>query len=554
MSLADVRSWNPGVLDEICSDLQARVKVLVNEGEDYGKLLPVEGWSGPAADAAAAQHKTHMQGLDTYVAGASALSKAVGQAADAILGVQAAIKNADELARKYGYAITADGAITCAYGGNPPPEINPQDRAHARQQLADDLAQIMRTADDIDSDLASVLDRAAAGQFGTGNESTVAAAAADGLKDPGLTLPEPPANATPSQNAAWWATLSAAGKGILFRDRPGAIGSMDGLPAVDRDRANRAVLAQRHADLQRQRDAIQHRLDQIEGTDPRLMGEVDDLKQQRETLDGKLKGMDAIQQRLDHQGEGKSPAFLLKFDDAGQGRAIVAMGNPDTAANVATYVPGTGSELSKIEGDLGRSDLMEAAAEKAGSPSTSVITWQGYDAPPGLINAASTSYADNGKQALTGFEEGLRASHQGTPSNNTLLGHSYGTTLVGHAASSTHLPVDNIVLVASPGVGVDHAAQLNIPPDHVFSTTAEHDLINVTNFSRQLDGSGALLDPLGPSPTDPEFGGKTFQSAPGTEGSWWLDGNSSEAHSQYWDRGNQSLTSMGQIIAGKQPN
>ncbi|WP_235079630.1 alpha/beta hydrolase [Amycolatopsis orientalis] len=94
----------------------------------------------------------------------------------------------------------------------------------------------------------------------------------------------------------------------------------------------------------------------------------------------------------------------------------------------------------------------------------------------------------------------MRASHEGSPSANTLLGHSYGTTLVGHAASSTHLPVDNIVLVASPGVGVDHAAQLNIPPDHVYSTTAEHDLINITNFPRGITGSGDWLDPSTPRP------------------------------------------------------
>lgn len=523
--------------------------------------MPVGGWTGPAADSAMAQHRAHLRGLDTYAAGAAALGKAVGQAADAVIGVQNAVKNAEELARKYGFALTGDGAVVCAYGGAPPPELHPEDRARAQAQLTDEIAQIMRTANDIDADLAAVLDKAAAGQFGTGDESTVAAAAADGLEDPGLTLPEPPPNATPAQNAAWWATLSAAGKEILIRDRPGAVGAMDGLPATDRDTANRAVLRQQRAELQRQRDAIQQRLDEIEGTDPRLMGEADDLKTRLDALNGKIRGMDDIQHRLD-QSDPTKPAFdttkphpyLLRIDDAGQGRVIMAMGNPDTAANVATYVPGTGSELSKIGGDLGRADLMAAAAEKAGSPSTSVITWQGYDAPPDLADAACTSYADNGKQALTSFQDGLRASHEGSPSANTLLGHSYGTTLVGHAASSTHLPVDNIVLVASPGVGVDHAAQLNIPPDHVYSTTAEHDLINVTNFPRGITGSGDWLDPLGPDPTDPEFGGRTFSSNPGTEGPWYRDGLSSEAHSQYWDRGNQSLTSMGQIIAGKQPN
>ncbi|MBP2476576.1 hypothetical protein JOF53_005448 [Crossiella equi] len=38
---------------------------------------------------------------------------------------------------------------------------------------------------------------------------------------------------------------------------------------------------------------------------------------------------------------------MLGVNADGNGRAIVAMGNPDTAANVATLVPGTGSSLAE---------------------------------------------------------------------------------------------------------------------------------------------------------------------------------------------------------------
>ncbi|MEV4600623.1 hypothetical protein AB0K15_24885 [Amycolatopsis sp. NPDC049253] len=197
VSLADVRAWDHGALDEICSLLQARTQVLIHKGDDYGKVLPVDGWSGPAADNAAEQHRALMRQLDTIAAGAAALDKAIGQAADAITGVQHALANADELARKYGFQITDAGGITDSYAGKQaPPEQHPEDRERTHAQLVDEVTQILRTANDIDADLASVLDRAAAGQLGTGNESTVAAAAADGIKDPGLTLPEPPPNAT----------------------------------------------------------------------------------------------------------------------------------------------------------------------------------------------------------------------------------------------------------------------------------------------------------------------------------------------------------------------
>ncbi|WP_432850564.1 hypothetical protein ACQPXB_08260 [Amycolatopsis sp. CA-161197] len=156
-----------------------------------------------------------------------------------------------------------------------------------------------------------MLDRAAAGQFGTGDESTVAAAAADGVKDLGLTLPEPPPNATPSQNAAWWATLSNAGREILIRDRPGTIGAMDGLPATDRHRANRVVLNRDYADLQHQRDDVHHRLDGMKRSDPQQHEEYEALETQLDMLNGKLSGMDQIKTRLDHPLPGQSPAFLL---------------------------------------------------------------------------------------------------------------------------------------------------------------------------------------------------------------------------------------------------
>ena len=551
VSLADIRAWNSGVLDEICALLRVRTQVLVNDGDDYGKVLPVEGWTGSAADNAAGQHQALMRQLDTIAAGASAMGKAVGQASDAVLGVQEALKNADELARKYGFAITADGAIVCVYAGRPPPELHPQDRARAQVQLADEVAQILRTANDIDADLASVLDRAAAGQFGTGEEATVAAAAADGVKDPGLTLPEPPPNATPSQNAAWWATLSAAGRGILLRDRPGTIGAMNGLPAVDRDHANRIVLDRAYQDLRHQRDDIRHRLDGMKRSDPQQQEEYLSLERQLDALNNKITGMDQIKGRIEQSLPGQPPAFLLGINPANSGQAIVAIGDPDHAANVATYVPGTTAGLNDgMATDIARSDAMAGMAGKMGSPSTSVITWAGYDAPQSLVDAASTGYADKAEPALRNFQDGLGAVHHGTM-NTTVIGHSYGTTVVGQAARDLGLPANNLVMVASPGVGVDHADQLHLdgtPQDrvgqHVYSTKSITDPVPaLTNF----DGSDLGLDsvdPLGPDPATDWFGGKTFHSDAG---------NPATSHSDYWLPRSESLKSMGNIIAGRQP-
>lgn len=71
----------------------------------------------------------------------------------------------------------------------------------------------------------------------------------------------------------------------------------------------------------------------------------------------RLKGMDAIQARFDATGTNGLPeAYLLGFDAEGRGdgKVILANGNPDTADHTAVYVPGTTSKLDKIGGDIDR--------------------------------------------------------------------------------------------------------------------------------------------------------------------------------------------------------
>ncbi|HEY2763441.1 MAG TPA: alpha/beta hydrolase [Pseudonocardiaceae bacterium] len=75
------------------------------------------------------------------------------------------------------------------------------------------------------------------------------------------------------------------------------------------------------------------------------------------------------------------------------------------------------------------------------------------------------------------FQDGLRATHQGPPSHNTVLGHSYGSTVVGYAARDHRIVADDVIFVGSPGVGVEHATDLHLPPSHVWSSHAANDLV-----------------------------------------------------------------------------
>jgi hypothetical protein len=106
-------------------------------------------------------------------------------------------------------------------------------------------------------------------------------------------------------------------------------------------------------------------------------------------------------------GSCQQPAYLLGINPDNAGQVIIAIGNPDHAASVATYVPGTFAGLDGVDTDINRADLMGLTARKVDPVPTSVITWVGYDAPQSILSdAASASFADHAETALHNFQDG----------------------------------------------------------------------------------------------------------------------------------------------------
>ncbi|MGW3045630.1 alpha/beta hydrolase [Kitasatospora sp. NPDC001159] len=393
----------------------------------------------------------------------------------------------------------------------------------------------------------------------------------------------PAAGTDPNSVKQWWNSLTDTEQQKFINDHPDQIGNLDGVPATARDKANRINLQRGKQDLQRQLDGL--------GPEPKKNlsvaetngGPVEnpdytEWKKKHDDLEDKLKGVKSIEERLNTKvDDDHPPTFLMGFDTNGHGHAIIAVNNPDTADNVSTYVPGTGARLgASLHSDIERSDLMVASAnkanKKAGDPSTtSSITWVGYDAPQSIIpEAADDKYAKNAEDKLKSFENGLHATHQGKIANNTILAHSYGTTTVGYALRDKGLPVDNVVLIASPGCGVEHAKDLGIDPSHVYAAQSDGDSIgwadaadpkgmakNVRDYYAQIWGVGNYYSGVdangvhvggvdtdnhmihGRQTTVPEFGAHILPTNP--EG----------GHSDYWNDDSPTLPAMGEIIAGK---
>ncbi|MGH3738079.1 MAG: alpha/beta hydrolase [Micromonosporaceae bacterium] len=370
----------------------------------------------------------------------------------------------------------------------------------------------------------------------------------------------PPRGAPPAKARAWWASLTPAEQQYLIHEHPDRVGWLDGVPVSARDQANRVRLAYEHERAETRRTQLTDRKRELQEEVAKYPGrydhhaEIRKIDEELAVLDRNLKGMNAIEDRLYHQPD-KPRAYLMGFapgtvDDVDgngkpddDGKAVLAIGNPDTADNVATYVPGTGADLDSFGGAMDRADKMaEDASDMADDEQTAVVIWMGYDAPDEVNpHAISDDYAEDAAGDLRRFQDGLRVTHEGEPSHNTVIGHSYGTTVVGYAAKDGDIQADDLVFVASPGVGVDNADALGVGSDHVWATRAQGDDIGMAKVgwgSMPLFGSDEQMV-HGRDPTADGFGGRAFDSEPG-------------GHSDYWkEDGSKARTSIAAIVTGE---
>ncbi|WP_064458309.1 alpha/beta hydrolase [Streptomyces hygroscopicus] len=382
-----------------------------------------------------------------------------------------------------------------------------------------------------------------------------------GAKDYLDHIKHPPEHGSPKDNAAWWKGLSQDEKDAYIALHPTAVGGMDGLPAVVRDEANRTRLDEMRAQYQQERDAIppeplvKYRTLNSGGYPVQVF--TDEYarwyykhKERRDHLDAALDGMDAIQERFDETGGKKHipEAYLLGFDpEKNDGRVIMATGNPDTADHTAVYVPGTKTHIGSIGGDLDRGERLWAESNKL-SPNSKVstITWLGYDAPDAIPDARHDKYAAAAAPHLRQFLDGNRAAHEaatGGHAHTTVIGHSYGSTVIGDATKShtsydPHggaLPVDDIIAAGSPGMQVGHASDLGIGSDHVWAMKAGG--MGGDDWWVREGGRTVGLGGDGNIPTDPEFGAHLIRS--GVQG-----------HGDYWDDETTALRNQAAVITG----
>ncbi|HRW17298.1 MAG TPA: alpha/beta hydrolase [Dermatophilaceae bacterium] len=363
------------------------------------------------------------------------------------------------------------------------------------------------------------------------------------------------APSSPEEVKRFWDSLSPSERQTMLAADPKLWGNTKGVPVVDRDWANRTVLDQ---DLARYRQYFLDRgvtppatvqgFEKLSIEDRRKLGLDNhgyyiDLDTAADELMERYKDALMTERTLRAADLRDAPTFLLAYDADlyhGEGRAAIAFGNPDTAANIALCVPGLESRVSKMDQIGGDALALYKESRRADPASTAVIAWQGYDAPE-FDDVMFQDKADAGARLLAADVHGLTVTHAGDV-DVTVVAHSYGSTTTGLALQRYGLAddVDQVALIGSPGVGGDArtVSDLHLTSDRLYVGSASRDVVTTT-YSQ-----------LGHDPSHADFGATRFRAENITRQSglpWQFDD-----HSKYYDDAThcESLYALADIATG----
>lgn len=498
---SDLEYWRSSYLDESANaggDGRRRTRTQVEELAGYFDRFRSEG---QAADAMRSAGSALQDDLDHLVQVASEYMLACEEAADGVRRVEAKTRSAQEISAEIGYPIKEDGSLdpfVPEYEDNKPvpglqvPPMNSQSHASVVKQakygeLQQCIADALRIAEEVDAALEKRLSALANGTFDGGG-----AREGRDSKSPGLPDDADP-SWSPAEVSAWWHALSDAERQECIERDPATYGNLDGIDMASRDKANRLVLhgytdsGGNHVPglIEKAEAAVAAAQDQIDNAGYQSPRESDlgaalrlDLENAQHDLE-ELRRLDAQLQRTGADG---APTSLLVLDPSGERlKAAVAVGDVDNAKNVATFVPGMGTNVhDSIERYVSTAMRLQdnTATVSQGNPSdTAVVAWLGYDAPQHDPSVASTEKAEAGAPRLNNFLTGIKSWRWegGGDLHQTVVSHSYGSTTAGLAMKDIGAGVvDDFIYTGSPGAGTSTVASLGVDPSHVWVSATDY--------------------------------------------------------------------------------
>ena len=528
VSWSEVQKWNAGVFTSLAQQVGDSARDCKSGLSDFTRVLGGFDLEGATASAARDQGDFRIEAARRQVEDLRALQEIFLWAEHEINDIVADVASIHEIERTTNITISASGAVAprdpmVFYGRN-----NPfVDDEPALQFASTRIASLLSRAEAFISELEARFSRVNSGEAGAEHAYQTSDNEEAQL---------PPPGSKPRQIAAWWGSLSDQQKKKLIEKYPEIIGNLDGVDIAKRDEVNRSLVDGMLAEAEDRVHQIQDDLADPGMTPPlypnhyiKALDDVEDLKVLKDFIDH-------------HRGQ-----KLLVCDRSGERlKVAIGSGNFDEAQHIGVYVPGRGTTVrGSLLDCVKKSEGLITAAQKLRESSYATVAWLGYDAPLSIPDVANTHRANAGADRLENFLEGVSAIY-GEKVHLTLLGHSYGSTTSGIAASHVSPNVvDDLVLFGSPGSGVQLGAEYRVPEGHRWVSAVPYpgDIVQ---------GIGTDIN-FGRNPTEmPAF---RHISGDATEGETYhtIPRGPFGNHSTYLEDGTETQKDMARILAGLEP-
>lgn len=564
MNWETIVNWTHGALgqaDETC--IPARNALDTCSDDCFAIRTGMES-TGFTAEAFKLRLLQHEAKLDDFVAAVSELMMACAAATDGVWEVETAVLECRQFAEINDLVICADGSVQMGarydelqievtstpsrVAVNAIQELIKAYEAHA-EQLRQMIAEACALADEVDTEFCSRLSAL--------ERDSVALTRPGSDFAPGLPA-APLADWSPTEVSVWWAALSETERRALIENDPELYGSLDGIPAVDRDRANRMVLDELLADPEHER-AIQRiyeaqlnlaEFDRVQYGN-HIAGPTLESARQQYLLENQFYAdLVAIRDALDVADDRLLLVIDYHHDNI---EAAVGIGDLDRAKNVLVHTPGI---LTNLRGGLenGVTELRRVLeqAETNSDELAAGVYWIDYDVPQTIPGASDTRPFQAGGRQLSSFLEGLHVVREmnGADMHLTGSGHSYGSTNLGVALDQLKVGVvDDAVFLGSPGMGVEDARDLNINGGRAFASLIPGDGVGGIggahpsgNFGRNpmRDDHVIQISNEGSKPAGEPYGPSLFGTRQHTD--YFVPGGDAET--------NPIITDLAEIVVG----
>lgn len=531
VSWSEVQKWNAGVFTSLAKQVGDSARDCKSGLSDFTRVLGGFDLEGATASAARDQGRFRIEAARRQVEDLRALEEIFLWAEHEVGDIAADVTSIHEIERTTNITISESGAVAprdpmVFYGRN-----NPfVDDEPALQFASTRIASLLSRAEAFISELEARFSRVNSGEAGAEHAYQTS-------DNEEAQLPPPGSN--PRQIAAWWGSLSDQQKKKLIEKYPEIIGNLDGVDIATRDEVNRSLvdgmLAEARDRERQTHDDLVHRGMTSHSYANRYSKALDDVED-----------LEVLKDFIDHHRGQK----LLVCDRSGERlKVAIGIGDFNQAQHIGVFVPGKGTTVrGSLLNYVTKSEGLNTTAQGLRKSSYATVAWLGYDAPLSIPNVANTHRANAGADRLVNFLEGLNATFEEKKKkvHLTLLGHSYGSTTSGIAASRVQPNVvDDLVLFGSPGSGVQLGAEYRVPEGHRWVSAVPY-------YGDIVQGIGTDIN-FGRNPTEmPAF---RHISGDATEGETYRTfthpfGN----HSTYLEGGTKTQKNMAEIVAGLEPS